>query len=210
MDTPLQSSDEVLMLLAGRGDRAACAELFARHHDRVRALARRRLGRDDDTEDVAQDVFLRVWGAAPEWRPDARFETWLRRVTLNVCLDRLARKRDVICDLVPEIADPSQDPTLQTYAMQVGRQLRLALAKLPAGQRTALVLRHYRGLQRREVSILMGVSHDALESLVARARRAMRLQLRTFEREIGGARKPFPEVVSRPLDPKRLRFRRRG
>jgi RNA polymerase sigma-70 factor (ECF subfamily) len=171
------------MLLAGRGDRVACGALYERHRGRVRALARRMRCASDETDDVAQEVFLRVWRAAPAWRPRARFETWLRRVTVNVCRDRLAKRREVPCDGVSDVVDAAQDPSRDAYVAEVGSRLRHALALLPESQRVAIVRRYHHGVPRRELATAMGVGTEALESLLARARRALRLRLRPLGRD---------------------------
>src|SRR5581483_6666198 len=78
---------------AGRGDRAAAARLIARHSAKLLTVARRMLGGQAEAEDAVQDVFLKLWTHAARWRPGAaKFETWLYRVTLNACYDRLRRR----------------------------------------------------------------------------------------------------------------------
>src|SRR5690606_18087537 len=90
-----EGSDPDLALLGriAAGDGPACAVLVDRHLGRVVALAWRMLGSRADAEDVAQEVFLRAWQRAASWRPEggARFSTWLHRVAVNLCLDRLRR-----------------------------------------------------------------------------------------------------------------------
>src|SRR5207249_8091241 len=99
----VDDSDEALMLHAGTGDRAACEKLVERHLGRIVTFARRTLANKGDAEDVAQEVFLRVWSAAPRWKAgSARFTTWLHRVALNVCLDR-AKRREAIPDDLSEL-----------------------------------------------------------------------------------------------------------
>jgi RNA polymerase sigma-70 factor, ECF subfamily len=103
-------ADEELMLRVGRGDRDACRLLVERHLGRVVAFAARVLGSPSEAEDVAQEAFARVWTSAGSWRPDARFTTWLHRVTLNLCLDRLGRRREAPLEDAPEPADPAPPP----------------------------------------------------------------------------------------------------
>ncbi|MGZ8369819.1 MAG: sigma-70 family RNA polymerase sigma factor, partial [Caulobacteraceae bacterium] len=106
MDNPRSDSDEDLVARAGRGDPAAVQALVARKLPRILALAARMLGDASEAEDVAQEVFLRVWREAPRWRPgEARFDTWMHRVALNLCHDRLRRRRDIPMAEPPEIAD---------------------------------------------------------------------------------------------------------
>jgi len=175
----VDDSDEALMLRAGRGDRTACALLVERHLGRVVAFAQRTLGTRSDAEDVAQEVFLRVWAAAPRWKlGSARFSTWLHRVAMNLCLDRIAKKREATTDDLPEVADPRPDPGAALHDADLAGHVRAALAALPATQRMAITLCHYQGLRNTEAAEILEVSVEALESLLARARRALRARLR--------------------------------
>src|SRR5665213_211359 len=88
--------DDELVVKAGRGDPAAIRALVTRKLPRVLILAFRMLGDPGEAEDVAQETFLRAWKFAPRWRPgQARFDTWLHRVALNLCYDRLRRSRPI-------------------------------------------------------------------------------------------------------------------
>jgi len=177
----VDDSDEALMLRAGAGDRAACQLLVERHLRRVVAFAHRTLGNRSDAEDTAQDVFLRVWSAAPRWRRgSARFSTWLYRVAKNACLDRMAKKREIISEELPELADPRPEPSADIHTAEVARHVTAALARLPETQRMAVILCHYQGLRNIEAAEVLGVSVEALESLLARGRRALRAQLRSI------------------------------
>ena len=169
------------MLRAGAGDRAACERLVERHLGRVVGFAQRVLGNRSEAEDAAQDVFLRVWAAAPRWRHGtARFGTWLHRVAMNACLDRIAKKREVTGDDVPDVADPRPEPSGAVQAAQLARHVNAALARLPETQRIAVTLCHYQGLRNTEAAEIMSVSVEALESLLARGRRALRARLRAI------------------------------
>jgi RNA polymerase sigma-70 factor (ECF subfamily) len=182
-------SDEALMQRAGAGDRAACERLVERHLARVVGFAQRVLGSRADAEDTAQDVFLRVWAAAPRWtRGSARFGTWLHRVAMNACLDRLAKKREVTGDEVPEAIDPSPETSALVHAADVARHVNVALGRLPETQRIAVTLCHYQGMRNIEAAEVMGVSVEALESLLARARRALREHLRSVAPALLGER----------------------
>jgi RNA polymerase sigma-70 factor (ECF subfamily) len=174
-------SDEALMVRAGTGDRAACQLLVERHLGWIVSFAHRTLGNESDAEDVAQDVFLRVWATAPRWKTGAaRFTTWLYRVAMNVCLDRIAKKRETTADDLPELADPRPEPSVAVHDSQVAHHVSTALATLPETQRIALTLCHYQGLRNTEAADVMGVGVEALESLLARARRTLRDRLRAL------------------------------
>ncbi len=167
--------DEALVLLAGRGDQAAVRALVAGKLPRLLALARRMLGDSAEVEDVAQEAFIKAWRFAPRWRPgEAKFDTWLHRVALNLCYDRLRRRKRISGEPPPDQVDEGPAPDRGLYARDVGRRVGLALAALPDRQREAIVLCHYQELGNIEAADLMGVSVEALESLLSRGRRALR------------------------------------
>jgi RNA polymerase sigma-70 factor (ECF subfamily) len=170
--------DDELVRRAGEGDAAAVQALVTRKLRRVLALAERMLGDPAEAEDVAQETFLKVWRNAPRWRPGrARFDTWLHRVALNLCYDRLRRRREKPVAEPPETPDPGPAPDRGLAAADVGRRVRLALLDLPPRQREAIVLCHYQELGNIEAAQVMGVSVEALESLLSRGRRALRAAL---------------------------------
>jgi len=133
------------------------------------------LGNRTDAEDVAQDVFLRVWQQAPKWRSgEAKFSTWLHRVTLNLCTDRLRRRRETALEAA---GDPASDAPLPDAGLQeaaIVARVQVALAQLPERQREAIVLCHYQELGNIEAAAVLELSVDALESLLARGRRRLR------------------------------------
>ena len=171
-------TDDELVLRAGRGDPAAIRALVARKLPRILALAQRMLFDAAEAEDVAQETFFRVWRNAARWRPGvARFDTWLHRVTLNLCYDRLRRRRERPVADPPETPDPGPAPDRGLLAADVGVRVRSALQALPPRQREAIVLCHYQELGNIEAADLMGVSVEALESLLSRGRRALKSAL---------------------------------
>lgn len=170
--------DEELVRRAGGGDPAAVQALMARKLPRVLGLAQRMLGDAFEAEDVAQEAMLRVWKQAPTWQPGkARFDTWLHRVALNLCYDRLRRRREVTVDVLPEQKDEGPAPDRGLMAADTGRRVEIALARLPQRQREAIVLCHYQELGNIEAAKLMSISVEALESLLSRGRRALRTAL---------------------------------
>lgn len=157
--------------------------MVARKLPRLIALATRMLGDRTEAEDVAQDVFARLWKQAPRWRTgQARFDTWLHRVALNLCYDRLRARRELPIDddADPGMAnalDPAAPPDAHWESHARQQQVRHALAALPVRQREALVLCYYQELSNAEAAGLMEISVEALESLLSRARRNLRTQL---------------------------------
>ena len=175
---PLADPDEELLARVARGDPAAVRALMARKLPRIHGLAARLLNDAAEAEDVTQEVFVRAWKQAGRWKPGgARFDTWLHRVALNLCYDRLRRRREVATDAPPEVADDGPAPDRGLGAADVGARVARAMAALPDRQREALVLCHYQELGNIEAAALMGVSVEALESLLSRGRRALRTAL---------------------------------
>ena len=169
--------DDELVVKAGRGDAAAIRALVTGKLPRVLSLARRMLGDSGEAEDVAQETFLRAWKFAPRWRPgQARFDTWLHRVALNLCYDRLRRRGRTTHDF-PDLVDPGPAPDRDLQARDVGGRVDASLRALPPRQREAIVLCHYQELTNIEAAAIMKVSVEALESLLSRARRALRTAL---------------------------------
>lgn len=170
--------DEELVRRVGQGDPAAIQAMVARKLPRMLALAQRMLGDAAEAEDVAQDAMLRAWKQAPRWTPgQAKFDTWLHRVALNLCYDRLRRRRETLTATPPDLPDPGPAPDRGLLAADVGVRVDAALARLPERQREAIVLCHYQELTNIEAAALMSVSVDALESLLSRGRRALRQTL---------------------------------
>ena len=171
--------DAELVRNIGAGDGRAAEALVRRHLPRMVGLARRMLGDASEAEDVAQDVFLRVWREAPRWKPGAaKFETWMHRVALNLCYDRLRRRRETADpDAGVNVADNALMPAEQWLARQRAVRVDAALAELPERQRAAIVLVHYQELTNIAAAEMLEVSVEALESLLARGRRALKAAL---------------------------------
>jgi RNA polymerase sigma-70 factor, ECF subfamily len=171
--------DAALVAAVAHGDAAAFRTLVDRHLAGVLAVARRMLRDDAEAEDVAQEAMLRLWRSAdglevgpPGLRP------WLRRVVSNLCVDRMrSGKRLMVTDEVPEQVEPATQHS-QLEAQDTSERVEAALRALPDRQRLALTLFHYEGLSQIEVGKAMGISDEAVESLLARARRTLKAALR--------------------------------
>ena len=182
-----EESDDTLMLRVAAGDGKACRALVQRHLAPVTAFARRVLGNQTDAEDVAQDVFLRVWTKAGTWRPGtAKLTTWLHTVALNLCRDRLRRRPTAPLEAVGDPPDPSPDAVAVVQRGEVAQRVDRALKALPDRQREAIVLCHHQGLSNAEAAAVLGVGVEALESLLARGRRTLRGVLRPEAADLMG------------------------
>ncbi len=177
-----------MLLRYARGDAAAARALTVRLVPRAQAQAFRMLGDRAEAEDVTQEAMLRLWRMAPDWRSgEAQVSTWVFRVVSNLCTDRL-RKRPRAGIPLEDVAEP-EDPApgaearLQDTARHAA--VRDAMAVLPERQRLALTLRHFEGASNPEIAEALGVSVEAVESLTARAKRALASALKGRESALG-------------------------
>ena len=161
------------MSRVARQDKQAFNMLLERHLDGIHAFLFRLVENAAEAEELAQETFLRVWSRAGTWRPDSvKFTTWVYRIARNLGIDSLRRRRP------PAEVDPETLPQdNQPPSERVRATVRRALGDLPESQRTALALCHYRGFSNREAAQVLGISVDALESLLARARRSLKKKL---------------------------------
>lgn len=164
------------------GDQAAFAETVRAELPRIAAVARRLLGDDAEAEDVAQETLLKLWREAGRFDPSrGLLSTWLYRITTNLALDRLrARARSPITTAAADqLPEPAAPPNALSGEGANGLSARVdrALQRLPERQRLALVLCHFEGLSMAEAGGIMGISVEAVESLLARGRRSLKQDL---------------------------------
>jgi len=185
-DDPDSISDDALLVLYGNGDGDAARELSRRLVPGVLSVARRMLGDRAEAEDVAQEAMLRLWKQAENWRQgEAKVSTWLYRVTTNLCTDRLRRARTTSIDAIAEPEDGRRSAAHELQDKARLAALDEALQSLPERQRQAVVLRHIEGLPNPEIAQILGVGVEAVESLTARAKRALKAALEGRRDELG-------------------------
>jgi RNA polymerase sigma-70 factor, ECF subfamily len=151
----------------------AFAELFRRHRDRMYAVAVRTTGRPELAADAVQEAFISAFRRADAYRGDAAVTTWLHRIVVNSCLDRLRRERTVL-RREGDLGEVDLPDHHDLHAEAETRfDVRAALAQLPEGQRMALVLVDMHGLPVAEAAAVLGVAEGTVKSRCFRGREAL-------------------------------------
>ena len=185
--------DDALVVRMGQGDEEALRELIIRHQDRVYGTVARMIGgAGPDAEDLAQQVFLRIWRAAPTYRARAKFTTWLMTVTRNLvftfCDNRSKRLvvSDVVLDEEGEQVEGGQESVMERNprddlsGKELVQAVRLACAHLPKKQRLVVHLREHEEMEFSEIAKVLGVSELGAKSLMFRARENLKNRLAEF------------------------------
>lgn len=175
-DPAPDQTDEALLERFAGGDQLAARALTVRLTPRVLVLARRMLRDTAEAEDVAQEAMLRLWKIAPEWRAgEAKVTTWLHRITSNLCIDRLRKRKRVGpgLDEIAEPPDPAPSADMRLIAGDRAAAVKAAILALPDRQRVAITMRHFEENSNPEIAEALGVSVEAVESLLSRGRKSL-------------------------------------
>lgn len=183
-----QLSDRELVRLHCAGDPDAFGELFRRHRDRMWAVALRTCGDRETAADAVQDAFLAAFRRADSYRGDAAVTTWLHRITVNACLDRLRRVKPT--SPLPDFdTDEIADRHDEQLSVDIRLDVRQALHRLPEGQRQALILVDMHGMSVAEAASVLDVAEGTIKSRCGRGRATMAEMLQ-ISRSRGGAGPP--------------------
>jgi RNA polymerase sigma-70 factor (ECF subfamily) len=183
------AQDVRLMGLVGRGDTAAFEQLIERHQTLVAGTVARMLGSNSDVDDIAQQVFIRVWKSASRYVPRAKFTTWLLKITRNLVFNELRRsKRHAYMPMQPDpemeelrVKDAvDQAPDALLLEAELQRKIEEAILSLPESQRMALILRRYEDLSYEQIAEILNLSVPAVKSLLFRARTELRARLSKY------------------------------
>ena len=165
------------------GDMEALRLLVEKHQARIIGTISKMLGSDAESEDLAQQVFIRVWKSAPRYKPTAKFTTWLFRITRNLVFNELRRKRH-FADQAEEIPEPTERADKEPDQVLLGEELQLAIQdainRLPESQRMAIILRRYEEMPYEEIAKVMGTTVPAVKSILFRARAELRERLAKY------------------------------
>jgi len=182
-------NDAALMAKAASGDVAAFERLVERHQALVIGTIGRMLGNNSDVEDVAQQVFVRVWKSAARYRPTAKFTTWLLTITRNLVFNEARRRKRHPGDLLDVhegeealalVDSAGRIPDEQLLESELQHEIDRAILELPEKQRLAVVLRRYEDRSYEEIGQVLGLSIAAVKSLLFRARTELRAALNRY------------------------------
>src|SRR5438034_4340944 len=177
------------MQWVSEGDTGAFEELVEKHQALVAGTVARMLGSNSDVEDIAQQVFIRVWKSARRYVPRAKFTTWLLKITRNLVFNEMRRtKRRAHVPLQPEAGaedPPLKDdlnlaPDVSLLETELQQTIEEAILQLPETQRMALVLRRYEQLSYEEIADVLDLSVPAVKSVLFRACTELRERLRDY------------------------------
>ena len=174
-----ESMEEVWLAQAKSGDHEAFGCLVRAYEKRVFALTRRLCEDPSDAEEAAQDAFLAVWQGLPSFRGEARFSTWLYRLTVNACTDILRRRqrrsgRDEPLDRAEALPDRAPSPQEAAERKELRSAIEAGLRQLPEEYRTALVLREIQQLSYEEIAQATGAKPGTIKSRISRGRGLLR------------------------------------
>jgi RNA polymerase sigma-70 factor, ECF subfamily len=177
-------SDADLLAAAARRDAAAFGRLIAKYHGLVYRVVWRITNGNAESEDIAQEAFLKLWNNPAQLREAGALKGWLARVAHNLAMDWF-RHRQGNAD-IDQIEVVDQRPTAEDNLNRdwVTMRINAAVAKLPERQKQVIMLVHFEHFSQPDAAIVMALSLDGLESLLARARRALKEQLETDKYEL--------------------------
>ncbi len=176
-------TDAELVQQAAAGDRGAFRALVERHRGLVYRLAYQFSGNHHDAEDIAQEVFLKLYTGLRGFRLDAQFTSWLYRVVVHQCIDHRrslasVRRFERMEDEQTDRAAPQPDPEHEAYGGELARRLHDALDSLPPGQRVVFTMRHFEELKLHEIACALGLADGTVKRQLHTAIRRLRVALR--------------------------------
>jgi len=183
----MNRTDEELVDRARAGDLDSFNQLVGRWERPIYALAYRTLGREEEARDVVQEAFLRAFRGLKGFKGEAKFSSWLYRITLNLCRDWIRRERRAPIAQMPEDVDPLEladeraSPTESVEDLVARREMSeavtRAMAELPEEQRTAILLKEYHGLTFQEIADLQGCPLSTVKTRLYQGLTVLRREL---------------------------------
>jgi RNA polymerase sigma-70 factor (ECF subfamily) len=188
------AADSDLVARAAAGDTSAFHALVERHRTMVYRVAFQFAGNHHDAEDIAQDVFIKVFRSLDRFRYDAQLTSWLYRIVMNACID--FRRRQAPAGWAPFTEDaelkmlntPEEGPGPEdtAYGLQIGERLEAEVARLPPGQRVVFTMRHHEGLKLSEIAEALGLAEGTVKRQLHAAVHRLRAALSSSHVTVGG------------------------
>ena len=186
--TQAEQSDADLVRMCLAGDNSAYDELVRRHQRLLYNFCYRMLGSGEDASDVVQEAFVKAYRALPCFRLDAPFGPWVHRIAHNLCIDRHRALKKAGCLSIEEVSEAGSEPADETISPpeiaemdELGGTLRGAIAQLPPKYRAVVVMRHFEGLDIKEISAALRIPEGTVKASLHRARRMLREKLAHLE-----------------------------
>ena len=190
--------DAELIARAAEGDSSAFQLLVEQHRSMVYRVAYQFAGNHYDAEDIAQDVFIKVYRSLSRFRQDSQFTSWIYRIAMNACIDH--RRRQLSAGATPSGARFNEDaeqqmvntpedgpgPETTAYAGELGSVLETAIGRLPHGQRIVFIMRHYEGLKLGEIASALGLAEGTVKRQLHAAVHRLRAVLNAANVTVGG------------------------
>ena len=187
-------ADSELISRAAGGDPTAFRALVERYRSMVYRVAFQFAGNHHDAEDIAQEVFLKVYRSLDRFRQDAQLSSWMYRIVMNACIDH--RRRQMPAGAAPfgeeaeqkllNAVEETPDPETRAYAGELGQVLETAIGRLPHGQRIVFVMRHHQGLKLCEIAEALGLAEGTVKRQLHAAVHRLRDALASANVTAGG------------------------
>jgi RNA polymerase sigma-70 factor (ECF subfamily) len=188
-------ADSDLIIRAAGGDPTAFQALVERHRSMVYRVAYQFAGNHHDAEDIAQEVFIKVYRSLDRFRQDAQLTSWLYRIVMNACIDH--RRRHFAAGAAAAFSEEAEQMLMNTpeaapgpeeraYAGELGEVLETQVARLPQGQRIVFIMRHHQGLKLCEIAEALGLAEGTVKRQLHAAIRRLRQALSTANVTAGG------------------------
>jgi RNA polymerase sigma-70 factor (ECF subfamily) len=189
--------DADLIARAAGGDSSAFQVLVEQHRLMVYRVAYQFAGNHYDAEDIAQDVFIKVYRSLPRFRQDSQFTSWIYRIAMNACIDHrrrhmssgaafAARSNEDAEQQMVSAAEESPGPETTAYAGELGTVLETAVSRLPQGQRIVFIMRHHEGLKLCEIASALGLAEGTVKRQLHAAIHRLRAALNAANVTVGG------------------------
>ena len=187
-------ADSDLISRAAGGDPSAFQALVERHRSMVYRVAYQFAGNHHDAEDIAQEVFIKVYRSLDRFRQDSQLSSWMYRIVMNACIDHRRRHSPAGAAPFGEEAEQKMlntpesrpDPEDHAYAEELGQVLETEIGRLPKGQRIVFVMRHHQGMKLCEIAGALGLAEGTVKRQLHAAVHRLRQALSHANVTVGG------------------------